>query len=50
MNNKKIEIAVKYIVSGVAVKPSGMVANPESLELYYKYRNIEKVVGNKAEL
>jgi len=50
VNNKKIEIAVKQIVSGVTVIPSGMVANPESLELYYKYRDLEKVAGNKAKL
>lgn len=45
---KKIEIAVKQIVSGVTLKPSGTVANPESLELYYKYRNLEQLVGNKS--
>ncbi|KAJ8076182.1 hypothetical protein PM082_000599 [Marasmius tenuissimus] len=45
VNGKKIEIAVKQIVSGSNLKPSGTVANPESLQLYYKYRDIEKVVG-----
>ncbi|KIM45283.1 hypothetical protein M413DRAFT_441964 [Hebeloma cylindrosporum] len=45
VNGKKIEIAVKQIVSGSNLQPSGTVANPESLQLYYKYRNIEKVVG-----
>ncbi|EPQ56899.1 acetoacetate-CoA ligase [Gloeophyllum trabeum ATCC 11539] len=43
VNNKKIEIAVKQIVSGLNIKPSGTVANPESLDLYYKYRDIENV-------
>ncbi|TFK53772.1 acetoacetate-CoA ligase [Heliocybe sulcata] len=43
VNNKKIEIAVKQIVSGLNIKPSGTVANPESLQLYYKYRDIESV-------
>uniref|UniRef100_A0A0W0FQT6 AMP-dependent synthetase/ligase domain-containing protein n=1 Tax=Moniliophthora roreri TaxID=221103 RepID=A0A0W0FQT6_MONRR len=43
VNGKKIEIAVKQIVSGSSLKPSGTVANPESMQLYYKYRNIEKV-------
>lgn len=38
---KKIEIAVKQIVSGSNVQPSGTVANPDSLKLYYKYRDIE---------
>ncbi|KAJ7267595.1 acetoacetate-CoA ligase [Mycena haematopus] len=40
-NGKRIEIAVKQIVSGVDTKPSGTVANPESLKLYYKYRDLE---------
>ncbi|THU77195.1 acetyl-CoA synthetase-like protein [Dendrothele bispora CBS 962.96] len=41
VNGKKIEIAVKQIVSGSNLTPSGTVANPESLKLYYKYRDIE---------
>ena len=45
VNGKKIEIAVKQIVSGSNLTPSGTVANPESLKLYYKYRDIEDVVG-----
>lgn len=44
VNGKKIEIAVKQIVSGSNLKPSGTVANPESLKLYYKYRDIEAVI------
>ncbi|EDR11854.1 uncharacterized protein LACBIDRAFT_313724 [Laccaria bicolor S238N-H82] len=47
VNGKKIEIAVKQIVSGSNLQPSGTVANPESLQLYYKYRDIEKVVKMK---
>jgi len=51
VNGKKIEIAVKQIVSGSNLQPSGTVANPESLKLYYKYRDIEKVTGiDKAKL
>ncbi|PPQ70292.1 hypothetical protein CVT25_014614 [Psilocybe cyanescens] len=51
VNGKKIEIAVKQIVSGSNLQPSGTVANPESLQLYYKYRDIENVVGTvKAKL
>lgn len=51
MNGKKIEIAVKQIVSGSNLQPSGTVANPESLQLYYKYRDIEGIVGSpKAKL
>ncbi|KAK7043175.1 hypothetical protein VNI00_008529 [Paramarasmius palmivorus] len=47
VNGKKIEIAVKQIISGSTLKPSGTVANPESLQLYYKYRDLEKVVGSE---
>lgn len=45
VNNKKIEIAVKQIVSSGpgALKPSGTVANPESLQLYYKFYDFEKI-------
>ncbi|KAH7908735.1 acetoacetate-CoA ligase [Hygrophoropsis aurantiaca] len=50
VNGKKIEIAVKQIVSGSNLKPSGTVANPEALQLYYKYRNIEDLVKAKAKL
>ncbi len=45
VNNKKIEIAVKQIVSGSNLMPSGTVANPESLDNYYKFRDIENIVG-----
>lgn len=45
MNGKKIEIAVKQIVSGSVLQPSGTVSNPESMKLYYKFRDIEKVLG-----
>ena len=48
---KKIEIAVKQIVSGSNVQPSGTVANPDSLKLYYKYRDIENFAAkSKAKL
>ncbi|KAF8197872.1 acetoacetyl-CoA synthetase [Pholiota molesta] len=50
VNGKKIEIAIKQIVSGSNLQPSGTVANPESLQLYYKYRDIENIVGAKAKL
>ena len=50
VNNKKIEIAVKQIISGVDIKPSGTVANPGSLKLYYKYRDLESLVGARAKL
>ncbi|KAJ7594475.1 acetoacetyl-CoA synthetase [Mycena floridula] len=46
VNGKKIEIAVKQIVSGTTLlKPSGTVANPQSLELYKKYQDIESCMN-----
>jgi acetoacetyl-CoA synthetase len=44
VNGKKIEIAVKQIISGVDVTPSGTVSNPESFKLYYRYRDFEKMM------
>lgn len=41
INGKKIELAVKHIVSGRTIVPSGAVANPESLKAYEKFVNIE---------
>ncbi|KAG0239462.1 hypothetical protein BGW41_007644 [Actinomortierella wolfii] len=35
INGKKVEIAVKKIISGKKVVPSGTLVNPESLDLYY---------------
>ncbi|GJJ15961.1 hypothetical protein Clacol_010240 [Clathrus columnatus] len=45
INNKKIEIAVKQVISGTTLKPSGTVANPGSLEQYKKYFELEKLIG-----
>lgn len=41
INGKKIELAVKHIVSGRKVNPSGAVANPESLKYYERFVRIE---------
>ncbi|KAF7376544.1 AMP-binding domain-containing protein [Mycena sanguinolenta] len=49
-NGKRIEIAVKQIVSGVDTKPSGTVVNPESLKLYYKYRELEPNLPRRAKM
>ncbi|CAO3592318.1 unnamed protein product [Absidia cylindrospora] len=35
INGKKVEVAVKKIISGQSVTPSGTLTNPESLKLYY---------------
>ncbi|KAJ6625754.1 acetoacetate-CoA ligase [Mycena sp. CBHHK59/15] len=41
VNGKRIEIAVKQIVSGSDVRIASTVANPASLQLYYKFRDLE---------
>jgi acetoacetyl-CoA synthetase len=41
INGKKIEIAVKQVVSGVHVVPSGAVANPESLDFFKRFVDLE---------
>ncbi|KAJ7879104.1 hypothetical protein B0H13DRAFT_2278907 [Mycena leptocephala] len=45
-NGKRIQIAVKEIVSGMDTKTSGTIANPESLKLYYKYRDLEATLAH----
>lgn len=44
MNLKKVELPVKQIVSGQRIKPSGTLANPESLEYYYQFANVEDLI------
>ncbi|ORZ35528.1 hypothetical protein BCR44DRAFT_123947 [Catenaria anguillulae PL171] len=36
INGKKVEVAVKRIISGETVIPSGTLRNPESLDVFYK--------------
>jgi len=43
VNGKKIEIAVKQIVSGSDIVPSGTVANPGCLAFYERFRDVEKL-------
>lgn len=37
VNQKKVELPVKHIVSGRTVKPSGTLLNPQSLDFYYQF-------------
>lgn len=37
VNGKKVELPVKQIVCGKKIKPSGTLANPGSLEFYYRF-------------
>lgn len=44
VNGKKVELPVKHIVSGKIVKPSGTLANPQSLQFYYQFAKVEEVL------
>ncbi|KAF2685240.1 acetoacetate-CoA ligase [Lentithecium fluviatile CBS 122367] len=44
VNLKKVELPVKQIVSGKIIKPSGTLANPESLKFYEKFAKVEDVL------
>jgi acetoacetyl-CoA synthetase len=44
VNGKKVELPVKHIVSGKMVKPSGTLANPQSLQFYYQFAKVEDVL------
>ncbi|OAL37372.1 acetoacetate-CoA ligase [Fonsecaea nubica] len=41
INGKKVEIAVKQVISGKDVKPSATVQNPEAIEWFKRYRTLE---------
>lgn len=41
MNLKKVELPVKQIISGKVIKPSGTLANPESLKYYEQFAKDE---------
>ena len=41
INGKKIEIAVKNVISGKEVKPSSTVQNPETIEWFKRFRELE---------
>lgn len=41
VNLKKVELPVKQIVSGKTIKPSGTLANPESLKYYEQFAKDE---------
>lgn len=50
INLKKVELPVKQIVSGKIIKPSGTLANPQSLDYYYRFAKIEQLVGPKSKI
>jgi acetoacetyl-CoA synthetase len=42
VNGKKVEIAVKKVISGIDVKVSSTVRNPESLAEYERFKGLER--------
>jgi acetoacetyl-CoA synthetase len=41
INGKKVEIAVKNVISGKNVKPSSTVQNPDTIAWFKRFRNLE---------
>jgi len=41
INGKKVEIAVKQIISGREVKPSSTVLNPDCLRAYKRFVDVD---------
>lgn len=50
INGKKIELAVKALISQGVSKANGAVANPEALEYYKQFYTIEKAARDHEEL
>lgn len=50
VNLKKVELPVKQIVSGKTIKASGTLLNPQSLEFYYRFAEIEKLGQSRSKL
>lgn len=47
MNGKKVEIAIKKIISGLDVKVSSTVSNPGSLKKFERFRNVDQARRTK---
>ena len=41
INGKKVEVAIKQVISGKDVKASATVQNPESIDHFKRFRQIE---------
>ncbi|KAB8266289.1 hypothetical protein BDV32DRAFT_156274 [Aspergillus pseudonomiae] len=50
VNLKKVELPVKQIVSGKKIKPSGTLLNAKSLDFYYQFAEVERLVEPKSKL
>jgi hypothetical protein len=47
INGKKVEIAIKKIISGLDVKVSSTVTNPGSLKKYEQFKTVERARATK---
>ncbi|BAE55707.1 unnamed protein product [Aspergillus oryzae RIB40] len=50
VNLKKVELPVKQIVSGKKIKPSGTLLNAKSLDFYYQFAEVERLIEPKSKL
>jgi len=50
INLKKVELPVKKILSGKVFQPSSTLLNPESLNFFYQFVDIEKMAPPQSKL
>lgn len=50
INGKRVEIAVKQMISGKDVKLSATVQNPEAIEFFRQFRDLESNITGRAKL
>jgi acetoacetyl-CoA synthetase len=50
VNGKKVELPIKHIISGRNIKASGTLLNPQSLEFFYRFQQVEKLTEPQAKL
>ncbi|OGM45400.1 acetoacetyl-CoA synthase [Aspergillus bombycis] len=50
VNGKKVELPVKQIVSGKKIKPSGTLLNPQCLDYYYQFAEVERLAARGSKL
>ncbi|EXJ92021.1 acetoacetate-CoA ligase [Capronia epimyces CBS 606.96] len=50
VNLKKAEIPVKQIISGASIQNSGAIANPQSLQFYYQFAEMENMTDAQSKL
>lgn len=50
INGKRVEIAVKQMISGKDVKLSATVQNPEAMEWFRKFRDLESNTPGRAKI